>query len=154
MPNVPTASQVLTGHCLCGAVRFAASGAPLWVAHCHCESCRRATGAPMATYAGFRPADVQWGGRPRALFASSPGVQRGFCRDCGSPMSFAGDKWPGEIHLFVASFDDPALLRPTLHVHAGEQLAWLHLADGLPRYRTTPRDGPPLPEPSGQEEAR
>jgi hypothetical protein len=98
----------------------------------------------MATYAGFRPANVAWSGTPRTLYASSPGVQRGFCRDCGSPMSFAGEKWPDEVHLFVASFEDPASLRPTLHVHAGEQLAWLRLADGLPRYFTTPREGPPL----------
>jgi hypothetical protein len=31
-----------------------------------------------------------------------------------------------------------------IHVHTGEQLPWLHLADGLPRYHTTPKDGPPL----------
>ena len=33
---------------------------------------------------------------------------------------------------------------PEKHVHTGEQLPWLHLNDGLPRYRTTARDGEPI----------
>jgi len=35
-------------------VRYAVRGNPLWIACCHCESCRRATSAAFATYAGFR----------------------------------------------------------------------------------------------------
>jgi hypothetical protein len=125
-------------------VRFVARGEPKWVAHCHCESCRRATSAPLTTYAGYPTEAVSWTGEAPAVFHSSPGVIRRFCRDCGSPMTFEGERWPGEVHLFVASFDEPASLRPTLHVHVGEQLSWLHLADGLPRYATTAREGPPL----------
>src|SRR5205814_5204152 len=98
------------GHCLCGKVRFAAMGAPNWVAHCHCESCRRATSSPFTTYAGYPEAMVEWRGETPAAFGSSPGVTRRFCPRCGAPMSFAGARWPGEIHLFVASFDDPAAL--------------------------------------------
>jgi len=135
---------MLKGHCLCGAVRFETAAQPLWVAHCHCESCRRATSAAIATYAGFPAAQVAWSGQPRHIYRSSPGVERGFCPRCGSPMSFAGEKWPGEIHLFLASFEDPAALAPTAHVHVGEQLAWLKLADGLARYQTTSGEGPPL----------
>jgi hypothetical protein len=133
------------GRCLCGAVQFVASGEPRWVAHCHCASCRRATSAPLTTYAGFADGDVAWSGLSRAKFESSPGVERTFCPRCGSPLSFAGERWPGEIHLFVASFAEPGVLIPKLHVHAGEQLPWLHLGDGLPRFATTPREGPPLP---------
>ncbi len=133
------------GRCLCGAVQFVARGAPRWVAHCHCDSCRRATSAPLATYAGFATEDVIWSGQARTRFSSSPGVERSFCARCGSPLSFAGERWPGEIHLFVASFENPASVSPEVHVHVGEQLSWLHLGDGLPRFATTPRDGPPLP---------
>lgn len=132
------------GHCLCRAVRFEASGEPKWVAHCHCESCRRATSSPMTTYVGFPSALVRWTAEPPTIFRSSPGVERGFCRRCGSPMSFAGDRWPGEIHLFASSFEDPSVLKPQVHVHVSEQLGWLHMADGLPRYAATSRDGPPL----------
>src|SRR5579883_1599280 len=100
-------SIVRSGRCLCGAVRFTAQGAPRWVAHCHCESCRRATSAAMATYAGYATEQVRWSGDSLRTFESSPGVTRTFCARCGSPMSFAGERWPGEVHLFVASFADP-----------------------------------------------
>ncbi len=36
------------GRCLCGAVEFEAQGAPKWVCWCHCESCRRHSGAPAS----------------------------------------------------------------------------------------------------------
>jgi len=132
------------GHCLCGAVSFAARGEPRWVAHCHCESCRRATSSAVATYAGFPTTSVEWTGARPAEFRSSPGVLRRFCGACGSPVSFEGERWPDEIHLFVPSFDEPETFRPACHVHVDEQLRWLHLADYLPRYAKTARDGLPL----------
>jgi len=122
-----------TGRCLCGAVRFSARGEPNWIAHCHCDSCRRATSAAFATYAGYPAEAVAWTAAAPRRYASSPGVTRSFCANCGAPMSFAGERWPGEIHLFAASFDAPGELVPQLHVYAEEQLPWVHLDDGLPR---------------------
>ena len=132
------------GRCLCGLVQFVAHGEPNWVAHCHCESCRRATSAAFATYAGYPAAAVEWTAIAPSAYGSSPGVTRRFCPRCGSPMSFEGERWPGEIHLFVSSFTEPAQFAPQVHVHATEQLAWVHLADGLPRFATTPSEGPAL----------
>ncbi len=137
-------NRVRQGRCLCGQVRFAARGDPRWVAHCHCESCRRATSAGFATYVGYAAADVAWTAAPPRAYVSSPGVTRRFCPRCGSPMSFEGVRWPGEIHLFAASFDEPAQFAPQVHVYAGEQLPWVCLADGLPRYAATARAGAPL----------
>jgi hypothetical protein len=137
----------LEGRCLCGAVRFRAMGAPNWVAHCHCESCRRATSSPFTTYVGYQAQQVVWSGETRTFHESSPGVQRSFCERCGSPMSFGGAHWPGEIHLFLASFEIPEALRPQAHVHVGEQLNWVHLNDGLPRFHASGRDDPPIKTP-------
>jgi len=38
---------------LCGAARFMATGQPKWVAWCHCQSCRRDSGAPVSVLAAF-----------------------------------------------------------------------------------------------------
>jgi hypothetical protein len=40
--------------CPCGAVRFVAAGQPEWVALCHCESCRKHSGAPVYVFVGFK----------------------------------------------------------------------------------------------------
>jgi hypothetical protein len=121
---MPEASR--SGHCLCGEVRFVVHGEPKWVSYCHCESCRRQTAAPVAAYAGFRDDQVEWtAARPR-VYNSSPGVARGFCGHCGSPVSFRGEKWPGETHLHLGLFDAPDLVPRKEHLPE-EKLPWLHL---------------------------
>jgi len=119
--------MLLHGRCLCGAIRFTADGPPKWTAYCHCASCRRHTGAPVSAYAGFEAIKVRFTHGQPAHFASSPGVRRGFCARCGSTLSFEGERWPGELHLHVGAFDEPAGLAPTGHAFADERLPWLHL---------------------------
>lgn len=122
-----------TGGCLCGDVRYACDSAPLWQAHCHCESCRRACSAPFTSFFGMADGAWRWTGRQPALHRSSPGVERFFCPTCGSPMAYRSSRWPGEMHFYAASLDDPASFAATEHVHWDEHLPWLHLNDGLPR---------------------
>jgi hypothetical protein len=100
-------------------------GAPKWTAFCHCASCRRQTGAPVSAYAGYERDQVEIQGGSFTRYASSPGVSRGFCRTCGSPVSYEGERWPSEVHFHVGVFDDPDPFAPTGHVNAGEQLSWL-----------------------------
>jgi hypothetical protein len=129
------------GHCLCGAVRFAAVGEPLFVVLCHCESCRRATGGALVAYAGFRREHVAFAGAAPTYHESSPGVRRGFCGACGTSLTFEGARWPEDVHLMVGNFDEPGRFTPQCHVFAGERLPWLHFSDSLPRYRTVPSAG-------------
>lgn len=115
------------GRCLCGAVRFRAQGAPKWTGYCHCESCRRHTGAPVSAYAGYEQEFVAFSGQPLATYESSPGVRRGFCPRCGATMTYEGARWPTEIHIHVGAFDDPESFPPTDAAFAEERLAWVHL---------------------------
>jgi hypothetical protein len=48
------------GGCLCGAVRFVASGQPEAVAWCHCQSCRSHSGAPVSVFVAFRRDRLLW----------------------------------------------------------------------------------------------
>jgi hypothetical protein len=122
----------LTGRCLCGRVRYRAIGTPLWAAHCHCESCRRATGAPLTTYAGFTAEKFAWTAGEPATFASSPGVVRSFCDRCGTSLTYQGARWPGEVHVLAATLDRPEAVTPTREAFAEERLPWLRLAPDAP----------------------
>jgi hypothetical protein len=42
-------------------------------------------------------------------------------------------RWPGEISVLAPTLDDPGVAAPTAHVYVEHQLAWVKLADGLPR---------------------
>ena len=94
-----------TGGCLCGAVRFEVAGPPKWTGYCHCRSCRKHTGAPVSAFAGYEREKVTVTGEAFARFASSPGVQRGFCSRCGSTLSYEGERWPTEFHVHVGAFE-------------------------------------------------
>mgnify|MGYP001436461251 CR=1 FL=1 len=118
------------GRCLCGAVRYEFDGAPKWQALCHCESCRRATSAPVAGFLCVEDQRLRWSGA-LAAYASSPGVSRLFCPRCGSPMGYRNAKRPGETDLYAASLNDPAAYRPTFHVSWAERLPWLRIEDDL-----------------------
>ena len=83
-------SENWEGGCLCGAVRFRAAGSPKWVIWCHCQSCRRHSGAPVSVFAGFEAPAVEVTKGEITKFASSPGTIRGFCGRCGSTMTCEG----------------------------------------------------------------
>ncbi|WP_432759505.1 GNAT family N-acetyltransferase [Defluviimonas salinarum] len=128
-----------SGHCLCGAVRFSFEGAPNWQAHCHCESCRRATASPFTSFLGVSHSGFRWTGTPPAERESSPGVRRFFCATCGTPMAYQSPTRRQEIDLYAATLDDPSSSAPTRHVHWNERLPWVKLCDGLPVHRTPRR---------------
>jgi hypothetical protein len=129
------------GRCLCGSIVFRYEGAPNWTLHCHCESCRRATSSPMTTWISVpRDRFCIVKGSPR-YFSSSPGVRRGFCGDCGSPLSYENERVPDEVHLYAASLLDPGPVLPSRHVFVAEQVPWLEVLDDLPRYAALSRDG-------------
>jgi hypothetical protein len=117
--------MTLTGHCLCGSVRFMSEGPSIWVLHCHCESCRRATASPMTTFPAVTEATLPREGKP-ATYASSPGVQRGFSGACGSPLFYRRNAKPDGTHLFVALLDDPNAVTPEDHDFTEERIAWMH----------------------------
>ena len=145
-------SETVSGGCMCGAVRYQASGEPITVAYCHCESCRRHTGAPVVAFVAYESDRVQYTKGQRKIFESSPGVGRAFCGDCGTPLTWEGEsrrvagKSLTEFH--ISTLDDPHSFVPTLHWFDSERISWLDTTDELPRYREL--DGPGIePERSG-----
>ena len=124
------------GGCMCGAVRYQAEGLPSRVLHCHCESCRGHTGAPMATLAVFKADQVTFSGEPRKPYASAPGVERAFCGLCGSSLTWEtvfGDE--GALcAIHISTFDTPEELPPTGHSFYTERIPWFESADHLPRH--------------------
>lgn len=96
--------------------------------------CRRAHGAGVVTWAGFRAAQVHIPiDAPLRWFVSSPGAERGFCTICGSPMLFRSTRWPDEIHVARALIDQSLDRDPQVHVFHDGHVSWLELGDALPR---------------------
>lgn len=132
---------MLTGGCHCGAIRYEAGPVAANQAICHCEMCRRTTGAPCVAWFTV-PIDSYrlLSGKP-ATFRSSNHGTRSFCATCGTQLSFADDGLPAEIDITTASLDDPSQAPPQAHIFTRSALPWLVLGDQLPRYVCSRSEG-------------
>ena len=133
-----------TGRCLCGAIQYEYTGEPIIVAHCHCESCRRHTSSPIATFVIVEAAKLRYTAGEPVTFASSPGVTRSFCGRCGSPIAYRTERRPTMVDLYAGTLSDPAALTVHCHVHAAEQLPWFEVLDDLPRFADASSQSAPL----------
>jgi len=123
----------VTGRCLCGEIRYEYCGAPLKILHCHCESCRRHTSSPVATFVCVERTRFRYTQGEPAGYKSSPHVMRTHCGRCGSPMTYVTEK-NNQVDIYIGTLDDPVAVAPAYHVHAAEQLPWFEIADASPRY--------------------
>jgi len=123
----------LRGRCLCGAVTWTAAAPMLWAALCHCEDCRRAASSDYVSWFGVKRQTVVWSG-PRKTYASSPLVERSFCKECGAPLSFETEIFPDETHLYATTLSDPSVYQPSAHIFWAERLPWIDGADALPKH--------------------
>lgn len=125
---------VLAGGCQCGAVRYTVKAASNEAYFCHCRMCQRAFGNIFATLFNVARADVTWETREPDYFASSKIARRGFCKECGTPLTFAYND-SKRMDLAVGSLDDPGVMKPVMHVGADARVASFAHTEGLPEKR-------------------
>ena len=114
------------GGCLCGRIRFAATGPALKPHTCSCRRCQRHSGALTLSWVEFPSERVAWtgpGGAP-ATWRSSAGSSRAFCPACGSTIGAIDDA--PVVALAVGSFDSShrAAYRPVSHSYVGKLPSW------------------------------
>jgi hypothetical protein len=129
---------MLTGGCLCGAVRWTATGAPKVVHHCHCSMCRRWTGGAFATLVWLDSSHVQWTGAAPVRYRSSPIAVRTHCACCGTPLALAYDA-RGDIALAIGALDHPDVVTPSHHYGVEGRLPWADIGCDLPGKPTKER---------------
>jgi hypothetical protein len=133
---------MLTEGCLCGAIRYAMAGEPVFSSQCHCRDCQRASGsAYIATMrviaAGFRIAQ----GTPKYYVAAADSgneVTRAFCGNCGSPIYSQVSARPDLVGIRATSLDDPSWFRAEADIFVRSAQPWDHMNLAVPKYDTYP----------------
>jgi len=127
------------GSCLCGAVRFEVTGELGGIQLCHCSQCRRASGAAFAANLPVKAENFRLvAGEPKA-YESSPGKQRLFCGDCGSPIISRTDTVPDMVRVRAGLLAEPVEAKAVFRFHVSSNASWLPIADDLPQF---PADRP------------
>ena len=131
----------LTGGCQCGAVRYRATERHDNAHICHCRMCQKATGNFFAPLVAFPLDSFRWTRGEPAHFQTSAEVRRGFCRNCGTPLSFESD---GAEHLNVTigSLDHPELVAPIDQDGMEGRLPYFATLHSLPDTGVTGADDP------------
>jgi hypothetical protein len=130
-----------TGHCFCGEVQFKVTGPDMYACHCHCESCRRAAGAPFVTWATFARDKLAITSGTIVEHHSTPEVTRGHCGACGTSLTYEHADRAGQIDITLTSLDDASQIEPRAHIWIQDKVSWLCIDDDLPQYRTTASAG-------------
>ena len=118
-----------TGGCQCGVVRFRVEG-PLGDASvCHCRMCQKAAGNFYLPLVSVRSAKLTWTRGAPKRFQSSNFVKRGFCGDCGTPLTYEA---PDGVALAIAAFDKPQGIVPKIQWGIEAKLPYVDHIPNLP----------------------
>lgn len=130
------------GRCYCGAVRYEATGDPLFKGQCHCRECQYISGGhPNVVMAmpaaGFRYTQGAPKGFTRKDLDSA--VTREFCGECGTHLVTRGPRMPGAIMIKVGTLDDPSLFgTPQMAIYTIDKQAFHQVPAGIPAFERLP----------------
>ena len=117
----------ITGHCLCGATRYAVSGLGRFGIICFCTDCQRATGTGSAPQLAVSSNEFQIEGpfkshQRNADSGSLLGFQ--FCGDCGTPIFKTTSRAPDLVFLYAGTLDQPENFADPKPVFEDCRLSW------------------------------
>jgi hypothetical protein len=130
--------MTITGSCLCKSVNYEITGALDVMGNCHCSICRKSHGAAFVTWAIVNPEQFRWTSGEEFVqgYDSSPGIQRCFCKKCGSTLATAHDGKIAEVA--VGTIDGDPGIRPGAHIFVNSKANWYEITDELPQFAEWP----------------
>jgi hypothetical protein len=134
-------AAIFSGRCMCGAVTYECSAAPIVMGNCHCRDCQRATGTAYAAGMLVALDMVRIQGEVKyydVVGESGLVISRGFCPVCGSRLFGKGARSPNSMSIMAGSLDDPTFFKPQADIFTASAQAWDHLNPRLPKFSKMP----------------
>jgi hypothetical protein len=132
------ADDVLTGQCMCGAVRFEVTAPLVGAVYCHCKRCQRRTGSAFAVSGRTQPGSFTITKGADAVRTYDPGEGgwlKSYCGECGSHLFAASPDDPDAVGVRFGALDQDPGIRPGAHQFADAAPAWAPIPDdGLRRF--------------------
>jgi hypothetical protein len=128
-------TKTVSGGCQCGKVRYRVTGALTNPHICHCRMCQKAAGNFFQPLVNVQKTDIEWTRGAPAHFRSSDAVRRGFCADCGTPLTFETIA-AKHLNVTIGSLDDPAAVKPRTQDGVEARIDWVKDLPSLPEIFT------------------
>jgi len=131
--------MMMTGGCLCGRVRYEASGDPLFAVICHCRDCQKASGTGGVPVMGMNRDQFKVIGEPKPFVTVGGSKHRSvrhFCSECGSLLFGTPEVVPHMVTVYVGSLDEPERFKPDHAIFIRDRPSWAKLSIALTEYET------------------
>ncbi|MEP7311729.1 MAG: GFA family protein [Pseudomonadota bacterium] len=131
----------ITGGCLCRAVRYSVTAAPIVARICWCRLCQY-LGAGSSTVNVCFPSNAMTvtGALADYLSVADSGnrIHRKFCPACGTPLFSAAEARPHLIFARAGTLDDTEIARPVMTIWTSQAPSWACISTELPRVEGQP----------------
>jgi hypothetical protein len=135
-------TPLLTGGCLCGAIRYTVSVPITELRACHCTHCQKASGAGGSVNAVIPTAALAiTQGTPKRFAAKADSgrtLYRFFCGDCGSPLYSQRATTPETSVLRAGTLDEAGDMRITAHIWTKSARSWSYIDPAAKQFPAQP----------------
>jgi hypothetical protein len=124
-------TALLTGSCLCGAIRYTVNTPITQLRACHCKHCQKSSGAgggvnavvPSASFA------LTQGTPKRFAITAQSGrtLYRHFCADCGSPIYSQRAGNPEFVVVRAGTLDNAEGMKITTNIWTASARPWAYI---------------------------
>ena len=132
---------MITGGCLCGAVRYTAEADPTTATVCHCRDCQKFSGSAFAALVRVSKENLTLNGTLKtfsSIGGSGNPLLRHFCPECGSSIAEEPGPRPDIFVLNVGTFDNPAMAKPSREIFRDDALPWVAVHGEIARSAKRP----------------
>ena len=130
--------DVHTGNCLCGDVSLQVEGEPVSQGNCHCNDCKKNTGAAYATILFFKDEQFNYlsGETSSFQYVADSGNKKTkeFCSKCGSLIYGINTGRPGIRSIYIGVFDDGSFAKPQFNVYTTRSLPFVSIDESLDNF--------------------
>ena len=124
-----------SGKCLCGNVSYKVSVDPSFILNCHCEDCRRSTGAVFGTNVFVDEDKVQITGKVSSYSHTADSgnkMTKRFCPDCGTLLFGNSSGRQNSVSIRAGTIDQFDLIKPQMNVFVAKKIKSTPIDDSLP----------------------
>jgi hypothetical protein len=133
---------MLTGSCLCRAIRYEVGVPVTELRACHCKDCQKASGTGGSVNAMIKSADFRiTQGTPKRFTATADSgrtLHRFFCGDCGSPLFSRRELTPENMALRIGTLDNAPPMKIVANIWTNSARPWAYIDPASQRFPGQP----------------